>query len=117
VVSSAYTCPMAFRRPWVVEIKKCLVATACSKARVFLRHAHALPWCLQDDVITTCKSCGQVLQHHATVHRRVARPDRTLQMIPPSWLLTVCGLDILGPFPRVVRGFWCLYIIINKFTK
>jgi hypothetical protein len=70
VGSDADTCPMALHRPWAVEGG--LAATACSDARVFLRHAHALPMHLQDvwadDVIMTCKSCGQALQHHAIVH-------------------------------------------------
>ena len=27
------------------------------------------------------------------------------------------GLDILGPFPRAIRGFEFLFVAINKFTK
>jgi transposase-like protein len=27
------------------------------------------------------------------------------------------GIDILGPFPRVVGGFRYLYVAIDKFTK
>jgi hypothetical protein len=38
-------------------------------------------------------------------------------MIPPSWSFVVCGLDILGPFPKAIGGFQYLYIAINKFTK
>jgi transposase InsO family protein len=38
-------------------------------------------------------------------------------MIPPSWSFTVWGLDILRPFPRAVRGYRYLYIVIDKFTK
>jgi hypothetical protein len=38
-------------------------------------------------------------------------------MIPPSWPFVVWGLDILGPFPRVVRRYWYLYVAIDKFTK
>jgi transposase InsO family protein len=26
-------------------------------------------------------------------------------------------LDILGPFPRAVGGYWYLYVAIDKFTK
>jgi hypothetical protein len=74
VGSSADTCPMSLRRPWAVEIKEGLVATACSEARVFSRHAHMLPRHLQDvwadNVIMTYKPCGQVLQHRTTVHHR-----------------------------------------------
>jgi hypothetical protein len=29
----------------------------------------------------------------------------------------VWGLDILGPFPSSIGGFWYLYIIIDMFTK
>jgi hypothetical protein len=42
---------------------------------------------------------------------------QTLQMIPPSWPFVVLGLDIVGPFPRVVGGFCFLYVTIDKFTK
>jgi hypothetical protein len=38
-------------------------------------------------------------------------------MIPPSWLFTVWGLDILGPFPRAIGGYQYLYIAMDKFTK
>jgi transposase InsO family protein len=38
-------------------------------------------------------------------------------MIPPSWSFVVWGLDILGPFPRAVKGFRYLYVAIDKFTK
>jgi hypothetical protein len=38
-------------------------------------------------------------------------------MILPSWPVTVRGLDIVGPFPRVVGGYRFLYVAIEKFTK
>jgi transposase InsO family protein len=38
-------------------------------------------------------------------------------MIPPSWSFAVWGLDILGPFPKTVEGYWYLYVTIGKFTK
>jgi hypothetical protein len=40
-----------------------------------------------------------------------------LQMIPPSWPFTVWGLDILGSFPRALRGYRYLYVTNDKFTK
>jgi hypothetical protein len=40
-----------------------------------------------------------------------------LQMILPSWPFTVWELDILGLFPRAVRGYRYLYVAIDKFTK
>jgi hypothetical protein len=48
VGSGADTCLMALHKPWVVEIKEGLAAMVCNEAHVFLRHAHALPRCLQD---------------------------------------------------------------------
>jgi hypothetical protein len=76
VVSGADTCPMALNRPWAIEIKEGLPATACCEARTFPRHARALPRRLQDlradGVTMTCKPCRQALQHHATMHRHVA---------------------------------------------
>jgi transposase InsO family protein len=38
-------------------------------------------------------------------------------MIPPSWPFVVWVLDIVGPFPRAVRGYQFLYVTIDKFTK
>jgi transposase InsO family protein len=38
-------------------------------------------------------------------------------MIPPSWPFAVWGVDILGPFPRVVGGYRYLFVAIDKFTK
>lgn len=38
-------------------------------------------------------------------------------MIPPSWPFAVWGVDILGPFPRNVGGYWYLFVAIDKFTK
>jgi len=39
------------------------------------------------------------------------------ELIPPSWPFAVWGVDILGPFPRAVGGYWFLYIAIDNFTK
>jgi transposase InsO family protein len=44
-------------------------------------------------------------------------PMQTLQMIPPSWPFAVWGLNIVGPFPRVIRRCRFLYVAIDKFTK
>jgi hypothetical protein len=38
-------------------------------------------------------------------------------MIPPSWPFAVCGVDILGPFPRAVGGYRYLFVAIDKITK
>jgi hypothetical protein len=38
-------------------------------------------------------------------------------MIPPSWSFIVWWLDLLGSFPRTVRGLWYMYVPIDKFTK
>jgi transposase InsO family protein len=38
-------------------------------------------------------------------------------MIPPSWSFVVCGVDILGPFPKAVDGYRFLFVAIDKFTK
>jgi hypothetical protein len=38
-------------------------------------------------------------------------------MILPSRPFAIWGLDILGPFPRANKGYWYLYVSIDKFTK
>jgi hypothetical protein len=38
-------------------------------------------------------------------------------MIPPSLPFAIWGVDILGPFPKVVGGYRFLFVAIDKFTK
>jgi hypothetical protein len=75
-------------------------------------HGFYWPTALQDviELIKRCKAC----QFHA---KQIHTPAQMLQIIPPSWPFTVWGLDILGLFPRAVRGFQYLYVSIDKFTK
>jgi hypothetical protein len=49
--------------------------------------------------------------------KQIYTPAQMLQMIPPSWLFIVWGMNILGPFPRAVGGYPYLYVAIDKFTK
>jgi hypothetical protein len=76
----ALTCPATLRGSRTLRIKKCLAETVCSKARVFSRHAHALPRCLKDvrsnSVIMTCKLCDHALQYRATVQHRTTDRSR-----------------------------------------
>jgi transposase InsO family protein len=75
-------------------------------------HGFYWPIALQDaiELVKRCEACQfQAKQIHTSA--------QTLQMILPSWSFAIWGLDILGPFPRAVRGFWYLYITIDKFTK
>jgi hypothetical protein len=76
------------------------------------RHGFYWPTALQNAVrlLKRCEAC----QFHA---KQIHTPAQTLQMILPSWVFAVWGLDILGPFPRAVRGFRYLNVVINKFTK
>jgi hypothetical protein len=76
------------------------------------QHGFYWPTALQDavELVKTCKTC----QFHA---KQIHMPAQTLQIIPPSWPFTVWGLDIVGPFPRVVGGYRFLYVAIDKFTK
>jgi hypothetical protein len=34
-----------------------------------------------------------------------------------SWPFAICGLDILGHFPKAIGGYCYLYVAIDKFTK
>jgi hypothetical protein len=76
------------------------------------QHGFYWPTALQDAIglVKTCKAC----QFHA---KQIHMPTQTLQMIPPSWPFAVCGLYIVGPFPRAVGGYRFLYVAIDKFTK
>jgi transposase InsO family protein len=76
------------------------------------RHGFYWPTALQDaaEMVKSCKAC----QFHA---KQIHTPAQALQMIPPSWPFAVWGVDILGPFPRAVGGYWYLFVAIDKFTK
>ena len=63
-----------------------------------------------ENLVTTCEAC----QFHA---KNVHQPAQALKVIPLSWPFAVWGLDIVGPFPRSVRGYRFLYVAIDKFTK
>ena len=66
------------------------------------------PTALQDAMalVSRCEAC----QFHL---KKLHQPAQALQTIPLSWPFSVWGLDILGPFPRAVRGFEYLYIMID----
>jgi hypothetical protein len=83
--------------------------TLVSKA---FHHGFYWPIALQDVAkrVKTCKAC----QFHAKLIHTLAQ---MLQMIPLSWPFTVWGLDIVGPYPRTVGGYWFLYVAIDKFTN
>jgi transposase InsO family protein len=76
------------------------------------RHGFYWPTALQDaiELVKTCKAC----QFHT---KQIHMPTQMLQMIPPSWPFGVWGLNIIGPFPRVIEGYRFLYVTIDKFTK
>jgi hypothetical protein len=87
-------------------------ASSCTLVSKVFRHGFYWPTALQDavELVKTCKAC----QFHA---KQIHMPAQTLQIIPPSWPFVVRGLDIVGPFPRAVGGYWFLYVAIDKFTK
>ena len=95
--------------PWRRVLSYFSSRTLVGKA---FRHRFYWPTALQDvtELVKSCKVC----QFHA---KQIHTPAQALQMIPPSWLYAVWGVDILGPFPRAVGGFRYLYIAINNFTK
>jgi hypothetical protein len=76
------------------------------------RYGFYWPTALQDaaELVKSSEAC----QFHA---KQIHTPAQALQMIPPSWPFVVCGVDILGPFPRAVGGYLFLFIAIDKFTK
>jgi hypothetical protein len=87
-------------------------ASSCTLVGKAFWHGFCCPTALQD-VVELVKRC-KAYQFHA---KRIHTPAQTLQMIPPSWLFAVWGLDNLGLFPRAVGGFRYLYVATNKFTR
>jgi hypothetical protein len=75
------------------------------------RHGFYWPTSLQDvaEMVKSCKAC----QFHAKqIHTGSGSAnDSTLLAIRRM------GVDILGPFPRVVGGYRFLFVAIDKFTK
>jgi hypothetical protein len=84
----------------------------CTLVGKVFQHRFHWPTALQDviELVKTYKAC----QFHT---KQIHMLAQTLQMIPLSWPFAVWGLDIVGPFPRVVGGYRFLYVAINKFTK
>jgi ribonuclease HI len=76
------------------------------------RHGFYWPTALQDaaELVKSREAC----QYHA---KQIHTPAQALQMIPPSWPFAVWGVDILGPFPRVVGRYQYLFVTIDKLTK
>jgi transposase InsO family protein len=62
------------------------------------------------ELVRSCEAC----QFHMKWIHTLAQ---MMQMILPSWPFAVWGLDIVGLFPKAIRGFRYLYITIDKFTK
>jgi hypothetical protein len=86
--------------------------SSCTFVGKAFRHGFYWPTALQDvvELVKTCKVC----QFHT---KQIHMPEQKLQMMPSSWPFAVWGLDIMGPFPRAVRGYQFLYVAIDKFTK
>ena len=81
---------------------------------VGMAFCHGIYWptALQDaaELVKRCRMC----QFHT---KQIHQPVQALHTIPLSWLFAVWGLDILGPFPKAIRGYEWLYVVIDKFTK
>ncbi|XP_034580837.1 uncharacterized protein [Setaria viridis] len=61
-------------------------------------------------VVRTCKGCQFFV-------RQTHLPAQALQTIPITWPFTVWGLDLVGPFKKVPRGFTHLLVTVDKFSK
>jgi hypothetical protein len=87
-------------------------SSSCTLVGKALRHGFYWPTALQDatELVKSCEAC----QYHA---KQIHTPAQALQMIPPSWSFAIWGVDILGPFPRAIGGYWYLFVAIDKFTK
>jgi transposase InsO family protein len=66
-----------------------------------------------EDVAELARHC-RACQFHA---KQTYQSAQALNTIPLPWPLKVWGLNILGPFPKAVRGYEWLYMAIDKFTK
>nr|ABA97918.1 retrotransposon protein, putative, Ty3-gypsy subclass [Oryza sativa Japonica Group] len=53
----------------------------------------------------------------ATDTQETHLPAQELQTIPLSWPFVVCGLDMAGPFKKVVGGYTHLFVAVDKFSK
>nr|ABA97230.1 retrotransposon protein, putative, Ty3-gypsy subclass [Oryza sativa Japonica Group] len=52
-----------------------------------------------------------------TIIGKAYRQAQELQTIPLFWPFAVWGLDMVGPFKRVVGGYTHLFVAIDKFSK
>ena len=49
--------------------------------------------------------------------KQIHIPAQALQTITASWPFACWGLDMIGPFKPVPRGFRWVYVCIDKFSK
>nr|AAT77321.1 putative polyprotein [Oryza sativa Japonica Group]AAV31327.1 putative polyprotein [Oryza sativa Japonica Group] len=63
-----------------------------------------------DKIVRICEGC----QFFA---RQTHLPAQELQTIPLSWSFAVWGLDMVGPFKKVVGGYTHLFVAVDKFSK
>ena len=49
--------------------------------------------------------------------KQIHVPAQALQTIPASWPFACWGLDMIGPFKPVPKGFKYVYVAIDKFSK
>jgi hypothetical protein len=61
-------------------------------------------------IVRSCRGC----QYFA---RQIHASAQELQTIPITWLFSVWGLDLVGPFKKVVGDLTHLLLVIDKFTK
>jgi hypothetical protein len=61
-------------------------------------------------IVRSCKVCQYFV-------RQIHTSAQELQTIPITWPFAVWGLDLLGSFEKVPRGFTHFLVAVDKFTK
>jgi hypothetical protein len=87
-------------------------ASSCTLVSKAFRRAFYWPTALADaeELFRKCQRCQFFAkQQHIPAYKLVT--------IPPTWLFTCWGLDMIGPLPTVPGGFNIVLVAINKFTK
>ena len=68
---------------------------------------------MQKEAQEYVKKCDQCQRFVPNIHQ----PGRTLNPLSSSWPFAQLGLDILGPFPKVVENKRFLLVGTDYFTK
>ena len=85
-----------------------------AKALVAKAFRHGFFWLTaKEDAINIVNTCEECQRYAKQAHL----PAQELPTIPITWMFTVWGVDMVGPFKTARGGLTHLLVAVDKFTK